>query len=198
MEFLISFTRPRISGTGWAVWWISTRPPPGRADIPTRAFISMMSIFTTTVTLGIYFIPWRANRTGTPGRTILNSSHRSHRTLLWLKWWIMILPPVRRHWARILCLGRAPLSPVRRLRSLREWILTRGTPPLWRSHSTLTVWRWTDFRSQNLGARWGVVRHTLRGRLSYRIIWCLSHTWRGRMCNGNMGWWWNRHVTSNL
>ena len=118
MEFLISFTRSRISGTGWAVWWIPTRPPPGRADIPTRAFISMMSIFTTTVTLGICFIPWRANRTGTSWRTILNSW--SHRTLLWLKWWMIFLPPVRRHWARILCWGRAPLSPVRRLRSLRE------------------------------------------------------------------------------
>ena len=193
MEFLISCTRSWISGTGWTVIPIRRS---GRTNIPMRAFISMMSIFTTTIALGICFIPWRANRTGTSWRTILNSIN--HRTLLWLKWWIIFLPPVRRHWARRLCLGRAPLSPVRRLRSLRELILTRGTPPLWRSHSTLTVWRWTDFRSQNLGARWDVVRHTVRGRLSYRIIWCLSHTWRGRMCNGNMGWWSNRHVTSNL
>ena len=132
MEILISFTRSPISGTGWAVWWIPTRPPPGRADIPTRAFISMMSIFTTTVTLGIYFIPWWANRTGTSWRTILNSIN--HRTLLWLKWWMIFLPPVRRHWARRLCLGRAPLSPVRRLRSLTVWVLIttgRWTPP-WR------------------------------------------------------------------
>ena len=151
MEFLKSFTWSRISGTGWAV--IPTRRS-GQTDIPTRAFISMMFIFTTTVTLGICFIPWRPIRNGTSGRTILNII--SHMTLLWLKRWIFFLPPVRRHWARILCSGRAPLSPVRRLKSLREWILTRGTPPLWRAHSTIIAWRWTDFRCQNLRARWGI------------------------------------------
>ena len=129
-----SFTGSRIPVMGWAV--VPTRRY-RRTDIPTRAFISMTSIFTTTIALG---------------------------TLLGHKRWIFFFLPLRRHWAKTLCLGRAPLSPVRRLRSLREWILTtRRISPLLGSHSILIIWRWTDFRSQNSRARWGV-------EIQWRII----------------------------
>ena len=82
----------------------------------------------------------------------------------------IFLPPVRRHRAKILCLRRAPISPVRWLRSHRERMLTtRRTPPLWRSHRTLIVWRWTDFCSQNLQAWWG--NETNLMRRSIQLFW---------------------------